>query len=208
MSEDKTYWVTDGEGDILKIHGTPQEVAQEYVDGGSWGESDKTQWVDIHVYDAEPGIGDFDYHENCVDTITVAIEPDEPACEHPAGHIYATPHSLVGGCKENPGVQGSGGGAKGTCICMLCGLVQHWDNWAQRPDTGEQGLDSTEYDKETAGSAIVIDSDEKTAIVEIRDCCFVVSLGKETHKEGYDGQTIAIGEQEYVAQNGRWLKTY
>jgi len=204
MSEDKTYWVTDGEGDTLKLHGTPEEVAQEYVNSGNWGESTKTDWVDIHVYNAEPWVGDFDFNENCVDTITVAIEPEEPDCEHPAGHIYASPHSLVGGLKENPGVQGSGCGTKGTCICMLCGLVQHWDNWAQRHDTGEQGLDSTEYDRDSAGSAVVVDSDEKSAIVEIRDCCFVVNLEKETHKEGYDRLKITIGGVEYIAQNGRW----
>lgn len=208
METDRDYWVTDGEGDTLRLQGTPQEVAQEYVDSGYWGESDKTQWVDIHVYDAEPWVGDFVIQENHVDTITVAIEPEEPDCEHPHGHIYATPYSLVGGLKENPGVQGSGGGTKGTYVCMLCGLVQHWDNWAQRPDTGEQGLDSTEYDKDTAGSADVIDSDEKTAIVEIQNCCFVVNLEKETYKEGYNGLTITIGSVEYVAQDGRWLETY
>lgn len=99
-----------------------------------------TYWVDFKVgpVGGEPE----DYRE-----FTLAIEPEEPECVHEDGHDWQAPYWLLGGLKENPGVWGKGGGTIRHECCMRCGCRKTVDNWAQRRDTGEQGLCSTEYEE-------------------------------------------------------------
>ncbi len=68
------------------------------------------------------------------ETLTITIEPDEPQCSHDDGHVW-----------EETGVRGNGGGVICTDICAHCGTRRVTDTWAQRRDTGEQGLASTKY---------------------------------------------------------------
>jgi len=79
------------------------------------------------------------------DERTVAIDPDEPDCVDVA-HRWRSPHRLVGGIAENPGVWGHGGGVMITECCMRCGCARLTDTWAQDPETGEQGLTSVRYE--------------------------------------------------------------
>jgi hypothetical protein len=83
-----------------------------------------------------------DGEEECA---TVQLDPEEPDCTDADGHDWQSPHEVVGGLKENPGVRGHGGGVIVTEVCAHCGMYRITDTWGQRPDTGEQGLTVLEY---------------------------------------------------------------
>ena len=111
------------------------DVACENLDedvyrGGS------TCWIDIQATCKETGESD---------KRTVRIDPEEPGCVDGEDHDWCSPYSVLGGCRENPGVWGHGGGATITTVCRHCGWYQVVDTWAQRQDTGEQGLRSVTY---------------------------------------------------------------
>lgn len=126
---------------------TAEEAATAFADGYELEDTGSTGWLDVYVQeidaDGEP-LGDRE-------TVTITLDPREPDCDHPDGHAYASPHWLLGGLRENPGVWGHGGGATITVVCLRCGLAKTTDTWAQRPDTGEQGLTSVSYSDERAG---------------------------------------------------------
>jgi hypothetical protein len=76
---------------------------------------------------------------------TIQIDPPEPECKRKAGHQWSSPIEVVGGCETNPGVFGHGGSVVVKTFCSHCGLIREVDNWAQNPQTGEQGLQSVIY---------------------------------------------------------------
>jgi len=80
------------------------------------------------------------------DSVTVALEPDEPDCADGADHDWRSPLSVVGGIAENPGVWGHGGGVIIREVCSRCGAYRVTDTWAQDRETGEQGLRSVRYE--------------------------------------------------------------
>lgn len=73
---------------------------------------------------------------------TATLEPAQP--DECSGD-WESPLEVVAGCRENPGVYGSGGGVIITEVDPVSGWYRVTDTWAQRPDTGEQGLRSVEY---------------------------------------------------------------
>lgn len=118
-------------------------AAEEYVLDGDWGDHPCTIWVTVHVERYHAG-GVDGRHLGPRNRYTVAIDPPAPACVD-ADHDWQSPDWL-GGCKENPGVWGHGGGVKIKEVCGGCGTYRHTDTWAQDPCTGEQGLDSVAYE--------------------------------------------------------------
>jgi hypothetical protein len=71
----------------------------------------------------------------CIDAI---VEPDEPSCIDSDGHDWQSPHYLVGGLPENPGVWGSyNGGVIVREVCLRCGCGRTIDTRAHDTDTGE-----------------------------------------------------------------------
>lgn len=122
------------------------DAAQAYVDEGDWGEDDgRTSWVTVRVWrlgiDPEGDLVRVDEASH-----KIAINPCEPECTED-DHDWQSPHEIVGGIKENPGVWGSGGGVKIAEVCMHCGCRRATDTWAQDPADGEQGLTSVSYDE-------------------------------------------------------------
>ncbi len=78
------------------------------------------------------------------ETYTIRVDVAEPRCAG-AAHDWQAPYDVVGGIEENPGVWGHGGGVIITAVCAHCGMYRVTDTWAQRRDTGEQGLRSVTY---------------------------------------------------------------
>ena len=115
--------------------------AKEWASAGDWDMDEGTIWVDVSV-ESEEQDEDGDPAESR--SFTLAIDPDEPDCEGEE-HDWQSPHEIVGGIKENPGVWGHGGGVIISECCIRCGCKRMTDTWAQRPDTGEQGLRSVSY---------------------------------------------------------------
>lgn len=109
--------------------------------------------VDRANYDTDGDLGTIwiDVTVRCPETkeessAKVTLEPEEPACSDERGHDWQSPYEILGGLKENPGVFGHGGGVIIRECCMRCGCGRTTDTWAQRPDTGEQGLRSVRYE--------------------------------------------------------------
>lgn len=114
------------------------ELAREAGETGDYGDRTETRWTDITIRCESTGQRE---------TITVTIDPEEPACVEGEEHDWQSPIDLVGGLKENPGVWGSGGGVVINEACVRCGCRRRTDTWAHRSDTGEQGLTSVRYDE-------------------------------------------------------------
>jgi hypothetical protein len=167
-----TYYCNDGNAELEIEAESAQDAAQEYVDGGDWGEGEKTTWVSVCVTprcvmcegsgeDENAADDATDEEKECVscdgtgrieadrEYITITIEPDEPSCTDSRGddHDWQSPIELVGGIKENPGVFGHGGGVRIHEVCIYCGTERVTDTWAQNPANGEQGLNSVEYEE-------------------------------------------------------------
>ena len=135
------YSSTDGYGDAVTIEAeTPLAAAQEYVSGGNWDDITRTVWfmICVTVLDADGApVGEGEW-------LDVSLDPPEPPCAEGHGHEWESPFSVLGGVRENPGVQGHGGGVVITTVCRHCGKYQVVDTWAQ-DDSGRQGLTETSY---------------------------------------------------------------
>lgn len=114
-------------------------IARDNCDRANYPESEGTLYINIRVSCEETG-------EDASETVT--LEAPEPDCAHSETHDWCSPHSLVGGLEENPGVHGKGGGVVVTEVCRHCGCKRVTDTWAQNPSTGEQGLESVEYEED------------------------------------------------------------
>lgn len=130
-----TYRCTDSYVELEIDAKTAAEAAEEYVDGGDYTDGSETTWVDVWV--SLVGAEDRD-------CITVTLHPSEPDCI--SGHSHDWQDRWPDGSDGNLGAVGHGGGVIIREACMHCGCGCETDTWAQRPDTGEQGLRSVAYE--------------------------------------------------------------
>lgn len=134
-----TYTLRDEGAELVIEAETLAEVrerAEEWTREVDWDTSGGTVYVDVSVIDED---GDY------VETVTTAIHQPEPRCASGYEHDWESPHWLVGGLESNPGVWGHGGGIVINEACLRCGCRRRTDTWAQRRDTGEQGLTEVTY---------------------------------------------------------------
>jgi hypothetical protein len=111
--------------------------ARAGVDGDNYPDREDTYWVRVRVECPETGE---------VDSDGVRLDIDEPECVAGEDHDWRSPHRIVGGIEENPGVWSHGGGIIMEQVCMRCGCARTTDTWAQDPETGAQGLPSVRYE--------------------------------------------------------------
>jgi hypothetical protein len=131
-----TYLCNDGNAEIEIEAENPQEAAQEYVDGGDWGDPvNHTFWVDVSV--KLKGTNNAGWYK-------ITMHPEEPECTQDE-HDWQSPYWLLGGVKENPGCWGHGGGAVSEAVCLHCGCSRLEDTWAQDMSDGTQGHYAIEY---------------------------------------------------------------
>lgn len=98
-----------------------KEKAEEWVRDGEWGDEGAVVHVDATAEDFESFVLD------------VVIEPDEDAidpnsrthCFDEHTHLWERPYSVVGGCKENPGVWSIEGGVFAFLDVCRCGAHRH-----------------------------------------------------------------------------------
>jgi hypothetical protein len=143
------YIIRDDQGTEERFEGDlagAKEHASEWLRDGDYGEIERTIWIDARIYEAHDAGGGQERELVHVDDVTVSLDPDAPECAEGGEHEWQTPIELVGGIKENPGVIGHGGGVLITSVCPHCGAERVEDTWAQRVDTGEQGLASVAYE--------------------------------------------------------------
>lgn len=125
-------------------------AARSNVDRSNYDDADGTLWIDVRVVNQITG-------EEATDTVT--LDPDVPTCADGHDHDWQSPYSVVGGIENNPGVWGHGGGVIIREVCAHCGTYRVTDTWAQRMDTGEQGLTSVAYESADDQSLAWIESD-------------------------------------------------
>lgn len=121
------------------------DAARDGVERSNYRDACGTIWIDVRIANIVTG-------ETW--TATVTLEPDVPACADDHEHDWQSPYSVLGGLEENPGVQGHGGGVIIREVCTHCGTYRVTDTWAQRRDTGEQGLKSVDYEDADDASLI------------------------------------------------------
>jgi hypothetical protein len=114
-------------------------AARDWLREGDWDLSGGTLWVDGWVIPVLDGV------EQDGEKVTVRVDPPAPKCLE-GEHEWDSPYNILGGSRENPGVWGKGGGVLIKDVCMKCGCGRTIDTWAQRRDTGEQGLRSVSYE--------------------------------------------------------------
>lgn len=154
-----TIFADDSNAEIDYDGMSAEDAAQEYVNGGDWGDRDHTMWFTIYTW--REGI---DENGEIVrwdeDTHTITLDPDEPDCKDGQEHDWQSPHEILGGIEENPGVWCHGGGVIIREVCMHCGCERATDTWAQNPETGEQGLRSVAYTANKYADEVSAESEE------------------------------------------------
>lgn len=127
----------EGYGEYVGTLDEALKEAESNVDRANYADADGTLYIDVRIHCPLTG-------EEA--SSTVMLEPEEPECLDDGGHDWQSPFALVGGIKENPGVWGHGGGVIIHEACVRCGCRRTTDTWAQRRDTGEQGLTEVSYE--------------------------------------------------------------
>jgi len=139
------YWADGGRHRPSAV----EAALREWIETGDWDRS-HTLWIRAYAKPRDPASG-----KPCDDThrrvdITVTLHPEAPDCTKGQEHDWQSPHEIVGGCIENPGVFGHGGGVTIHEVCAHCCAHRNTDTWAQDPNTGEQGLTSVRYERADA----------------------------------------------------------
>ena len=95
---------------------TPEQFAEEQFDAELYRD-DSTTWVEIGAIDADT---DEEVHRE-----VRTVDPHEPECRSEVGeHDWGSPHPVLGGRVEDPGVWGTGGGVRITEVCCHCGIYR------------------------------------------------------------------------------------
>lgn len=116
--------------------------AASWLSYGEWNDSPETVWVKGHLLWTD------DDGDECQERVRVTIDPEAPDCVNDDKHDWQSPHELVGGLKENPGVWGKDGGVIIVEACLRCGCKRERNTWAQDRETGERGLESVRYERD------------------------------------------------------------
>ncbi len=174
------------------------DAAQEYVDGGDWGDDcDTTSWVHVRVW--REGIDETGAVRVDAESHRIAIEPIAPDCIDGHDHEWISPHSIVGGIKENPGVWGHGGGVIIHEVCKYCGCGMSTDTWAQDPENGEQGLRAVTY---TEGEFTDQINERHIRRAKERLECSQDDIDALIADRGYDPDDVAYYDFVFIDQDG------
>jgi hypothetical protein len=112
------------------------EIARGGVERANYPDCDGTIRIDIRARNAVTR----DYESD-----VVTLEAPEPDCADGQEHDWQAPHEILGGCKENPGVWGKGGGVLIRQVCAHCGMYKVIDTWASHG--AQQGFTDLSYEE-------------------------------------------------------------
>jgi len=128
--EPRAYEVRDDNSswEITSTPSTLDEDVEESVRDGDWGD-DTGSWVWTGRSSCE-ATSEEDSHR-------VAFEAEEASCDHDDGHDWRSPHAMLGGLSENPGVWGGpNGGTTSREVCGHCGLYRTYQSHATNRNDG------------------------------------------------------------------------
>jgi hypothetical protein len=142
--EPRDWEVRDGQAqDILHdVAPADAEAAIEaWLTDGDWDTSEGPLYLTAYAYPIDPTTGTAD-GEGRVDG-EATIEQDAPDCEGDEEHTWRSPHSVVGGLRENPGVHGHGAGIIAREVCPHCGWYRVYES--ARQDGSGRYHEATSY---------------------------------------------------------------
>lgn len=147
VKDDAPICVSDGDAEKeYDCEEDVDDVVEEFFDSCDWGEVSKSFVHRCQSY--RKGIN----QEGRIERVEVTLHkrvfhPSEPVCVGKKPHMWESPEKL-GGCRENPGVWGHGGGVIIHDVCSRCGCKRITDTWGQDTATGEQGFTFVSYEGE------------------------------------------------------------
>lgn len=118
------------------------ETAIDWAKEGDWPTYEGPCYIEVRVWEVDKEGNRLDDGEDGYADIVLPM--DEPDCI--SEHDWQSPHEIVGGIKENPGVWGNGGGVIINECCMNCGCKRTTDTWATNPSNGSQGHREVTYE--------------------------------------------------------------
>ena len=134
--------ITDDDDEFIESDRPAAEALKQWAASTKFEPQETTYWVSLRISSVDE---DEDPDEEEYESLSYAVNPVEPPCEEFDDHKWCSPHEVLGGMPQNPGLAGKGGSTVRTEVCSNCGRYRIDDDWAQNPDTGEQGLDSINY---------------------------------------------------------------
>lgn len=115
------------------------DIAVSNVDRDNYPDYPGTLFVEVGVYCEETEESNY---------TTIVLPPKEPSCRLNSDHDWQSPHAIVGGLPENPGVWGHGAGVLIKECCINCGCQRITNTWDYDPNTGIQGYETITYNPE------------------------------------------------------------
>ncbi len=131
--ESTTGWWVEGDQEMEHYpHAqTADEAASDFFSGLT-SERDRSEVYPAAAFRLDDHGCQYDYTD-----VTLVVHPDVPPCSGEHDHDWQSPHEVLGGIKENPGVWGKGGGVVCREVCSYCGRYRITDTWA---DDGQGGV--------------------------------------------------------------------
>jgi hypothetical protein len=117
------------------------EAAKEWASEGSY---DERVMVSVYVQGIDDDGEDTDEYESA--EVEAGPEPEAPECADGEEHEWESPHEIVGGLKENPGVWSKGGTTMTFhSVCCHCGAHKHETSYGSQRNPGQ--VDTVTYEK-------------------------------------------------------------
>jgi hypothetical protein len=137
--EPRTYTIRD-EGASWDIESRPstldEDVEESVRDGDWWNDGESWVW---RGESTDSVTGDTELH-------TVEFEGRAPECARGKEHDWRTPYAVLGGLKDNPGVQGGpNGGITARSVCGHCGAYRVYVSRKTDMSNG-QTFEATDYE--------------------------------------------------------------
>ncbi len=140
----KNYRVSDGVAVEYYEAESMDAAAKIWIDTGDWHEASATYWVEFMVTEIVLDEDGDEIKDAPSCPYCIAVDPTAPECVDGEAHEWCSPHELLGGLRDDPGVRGNDGGLIAKEVCRHCGCYRVSDTWATIPQSGATAC-STEY---------------------------------------------------------------
>jgi hypothetical protein len=132
-----------------------EDLAREWAQEGSWPEEEGRFYVTVTVEAMQDG----KVLERRGFQVVVGSDPEPPECTHPEGHNWESPHEVLGGLNENPGVwQTRGTQVTHRHVCDRCGAYKVWTSESTPGDLPEEP-EKTRYEEADEASLAWVQSE-------------------------------------------------
>jgi len=137
VADDQASWMVEGLA--------PSDIEERLEDEAAQYDRDDPREPMLYSLDAapiDPVTGEADRREGM--GVSGCLDGEEPDCEDGHSHDWQTPHSVLGGLGENPGVWGAGAGIISREVCAHCGAYRVYESHRQDGSGGYHAATSYE----------------------------------------------------------------